>query len=217
MHPDEEVTQSTDGVDAAPAGGAGTVGLEHETGSRPAALDGAFGPAFESELRRALPPMLEALFAEGRVAGKPEVDEEVRALREELASSRLEIERLRNEKAKQDRDAYVREQMRSMGVANIELALRAVRDDIVQQGDGGWTAAVGGEAMPAEQYLRSFVGENPELMPARRTPGVGVPARTVQLSEECDLDEIRPGMDAAAMRRAREAVVRIIAQRKRTL
>lgn len=170
----------------------------------------------EEEIRRLIPSFL----AEPAGRREPPADSEsdqIRSIREELQSTRLELQRIRAEKISQDREIFLKEQLRSLGVRNVELAVRAVRNDFEMREDGEWVAAVNGERVVAHQYLRSFLSQNPELVPARAISGTGIPARHSELDEGCDLDQIRPGMDPGAMRRAREAVVRIIAQSKRTL
>lgn len=170
----------------------------------------------EEEIRRLIPSLL-AEPAEGREPVSDRESDQVRSIREELHSTRLELQRVRAEKLSQDREMFLKEQLRSLGVRNVELAMRAVRNDFEMREDGEWVAAVNGERVVAHQYLRSFLSQNPELVPARAISGTGIPARQSELEEMCDLDQIRPGMDPGAMRRAREAVVRIIAQSKRTL
>lgn len=170
----------------------------------------------EAEVRRLVPSLLgEPVKALEPLHGIE--NDEMRAIREELQATRLELQRIRAEKVSQDREVFLKEQLRSLGVRNIELALRAVRDDFEMSEEGKWVAALNGEKVVAHQYLRSFLSQNPELMPARAISGTGIPSRHGDLQEECDLDQIRPGMDPGAMRRAREAVVRIIAQSKRAL
>ena len=171
---------------------------------------------FDEGFRRILPALLNAVLAANTPSTVGECDD-IGTLRAELEASRCELERIRNEKTKQERDILIKEHVRSLGVHNVELALRATRDDIVAKGNGEWVAYLKGEEVPALQFLKQFVGENPELIPARGVRGVGLPARTEEWDEECDLDQIRPGMDSESLRRAREAVVRIIAQGKRTL
>lgn len=170
----------------------------------------------EEEIRRIIPVLI-GDSGRTREAAEGQESDDVRALREELTSTRLELQRIRAEKLLRDRDVYLKDQMRALGVRNIELAVRAVRNEVEMSDDGEWVAAINGERVEANQYLRSFVSQNPELVPARVISGTGIPSRHGELQEECDLDQIRPGMDPSSMRRAREAVVRIIAQSRRAL
>jgi hypothetical protein len=170
----------------------------------------------EGAIRRIMPELIN-VGAEAESSSGREGDCEVQAMREELNSTRRELERVRIEKVAQGREMFLREQIRSLGVRNIELAFRAVREEIEMDGDGEWIAMVKGAKVPAVQFLKSFINQNPELIPARMISGAGAPSRSDEFRDECDLDQIRPGMDPASMRRAREAVVRIIAQSKRTL
>lgn len=169
-----------------------------------------------SEVQRMLPNLLHGLAAP-KGAPSPSESEELRSIREEVAAARLEVQQLRAHKLAQDRELFLKEQIRSLGVRNVDLAFRAVRDDVEQAENGAWMAVQNGERVPALQYLQEFVAQNPELIPARIAGGSGVPSRPGEYREECDLDQIRPGMDPASLRRAKEAVVRIIAQSKRSL
>jgi hypothetical protein len=141
----------------------------------------------------------------------------VAAIQEELDAARKALEKLKDEKILQEREMFLKDELRALGVRNVDLAFRAVRDDIGQSDSKEWVATIEGQSVPAVQFLKQFVSRNPELMPARMISGGGTPSRMEEYRGECDLDQIRPGMDPATMRRAREAVVKIIAQSKRAL
>ena len=55
----------------------------------------------------------------------------------------------------------------------MDLAFRAVKDDIVRTEDGRLIAQDGQEQRPVQDFLRKFVEENPELLPARIAGGSG--------------------------------------------
>ena len=170
----------------------------------------------EELVREMLPSLASKIMRPGPEV--PQLDEAgVERIVAELESTRRELEQLRSEKLSQDREIFLREQIRSLGVRNVDLAYRAVREDVHKDQDGSWIAEVGGATVPATQFLKQFIARNPDLIPARMILGSGAPSRTEEADHECDLDQIRPGMDPASMRRAREAVVRIIAQTKRSL
>lgn len=179
--------------------------------------DSELSSLVERVVRRVLPDLMAPGHGDGRQEAATTDSEDLREIKTQLASARQEIALIRAEKAARDRELYLKDQIRALGVRNIELAYKAVREEIEQSEDGEWIARVGSERVPATQFLRSFVSQNPELVPARLISGSGTPARSEEFRDDCDLDQIRPGMDPVSLRRAREAVVRIIAQSKRTL
>ena len=101
------------------------------------------------------------------------------------------------------RSASIRAELQKLGVAKIDLAYKAVKDDV--RGIGG-----GSEL---RDFLERFVSENPELLPARLSGGSG--ASTGQrkaATEGVDLSQIRPGMSAEEMDRVRREVARVASQ-----
>jgi hypothetical protein len=108
------------------------------------------------------------------------------------------------------RSASIREELQKLGVAKIDLAYRAVKDEVYRGEDGRLLAEGGGEL---REFLTKFVQENPELLPARLTGGSG--ASTAQRStaaEGFDLASIRPGMSAEEKDRIRREVARVASQ-----
>ena len=77
-----------------------------------------------------------------------------------------------------DRNSQIRSELQRLGVAKLELAFRAVKDDIVRTEDGRLQAR-GPEGKTLQDFLAGFVQENPELLPARIAGGSGAqpPAR----------------------------------------
>src|ERR1700733_4027361 len=77
-----------------------------------------------------------------------------------------------------DRNSQIRGELQRLGVAKVELAFRAVKDDIVRAEDGRLQTR-GPEGKTLQDYLTNFVQENPELLPARIPGGSGAqnPAR----------------------------------------
>ena len=110
-----------------------------------------------------------------------------------------------------DRSASIRAELQRLGVSKIDLAYKAVKDDI-QRGEDGRLIAQGGGEMRA--YLAQFVGENPELLPARLTGGSGASAgqRNSQGTGTVDMDKIRPGMNPEEMERVRQEIARVASQ-----
>jgi hypothetical protein len=122
-----------------------------------------------------------------------------------------ENDRSRQKAEEAERSTAIRAELQKLGVAKVELAYRAVKDEIQRGDDGRLTAQDGAEL---RDYLTRFVGENPELLPARLTGGSGASAaqRTAAGQGTVDIDKIRPGMSAEDMERARQEIARVASQ-----
>lgn len=137
-----------------------------------------------------------------------EPGESIEALKQALAASREEAEELKSEASRLRKDHFLRQALSSMGVENLDLAVKAVREDIVEAGDRKWMATGEGGEVPAQEYLTEFLKKNRELLPARRLQGGGMPASRVESGGSVDLEEIRPGMDAMTLKKVRDAIGR---------
>ena len=105
----------------------------------------------------------------------------------------------------------IRAELQRLGVAKVDLAYRAVKDDI-QRGDDGRFIAKGGQGeIPVREYLAQFVQENPELLPARITGGSGMGSapKLAAHAGALDLDKIRPGMKPEELEQVRQEVARV--------
>jgi hypothetical protein len=105
-------------------------------------------------------------------------------------------------------------------VAKIDLAFKAVKDEIARTEDGRLVARGESGQMPLKDYLSAFVNENPEFLPARIAGGTGMTATfkaPPESREAVTLEQIRPGMSAEEMRRVREEIVRVASQTLRGL
>jgi len=123
------------------------------------------------------------------------LEQKVNELLAETARSRAVAEEA-------ERGASIRAELQKLGVAKIDLAFRAVKDDLKKSG---------GDEM--REYLSKFVAENPELMPARMAGGSGASAGQRSGSGGgIDLDKIRPGMSAEDMERVRQEIARVASQ-----
>lgn len=101
-----------------------------------------------------------------------------------------------------ERGASIRAELQKLGVAKIDLAFRAVKDDLQKSG-----------ADEMREYLSKFVAENPELMPARMAGGSGASAGQRSGSGGgIDMDKIRPGMSAEDMERVRQEIAWVASQ-----
>ena len=117
-----------------------------------------------------------------------------------------------------ERSSAIRAELQRLGVAKIDLAYRAVKDDIYRSEDGRLMARGGAEH--AAEYLAQFVKENPELLPARIAGGIGRERGAERRRGELaavDLDRIRPGMSAEDMERVRQEIARVASQTLRGL
>jgi hypothetical protein len=152
--------------------------------------------------------------------------EVVRAVIEELAGVKSLEQRVNelvaeNAKARAkadeaERSSAIRAELQRIGVTKIELAYRAVKDDI-RRDERGRLVAQGGAEM--KDYLAQFVGENPELLPARVSGGSGATAGQRSGSDRgaVEIDKIRPGMSAEELDRVRQEVARVAQQTLRGL
>jgi hypothetical protein len=145
---------------------------------------------------------------------KTELQEEKRrreSLEQRVNELVAENERARAKAEEAERSSTIRAELQKLGVAKVELAYKAVRDEIMRGDDGRLQAQDGADY---RDYLHRFVGENPELLPARLTGGSGATSsqRNASASASVDLDKIRPGMSADELDRARQEVARVASQ-----
>ncbi len=112
-----------------------------------------------------------------------------------------------------DKGSQIRSELQRLGVAKVDLAFKAVRDEIVRSEDGRLQAR-GAEGKSMQEYLNSFVQENPELLPARIAGGSGAQtvARTSSPSPGVDLDSISPNMNKEDLERVRKEISKLAAQ-----
>ena len=115
-----------------------------------------------------------------------------------------------------ERHATIRTELQRLGVHKVDLAFKAVKDDVQRTEDGRLVSRQGGEDRPLSDFLETFVHDNPELLPARIAGGSGatgavrrVPAPPVA---PVDLDRIHPGMSSEEMERVRQEIARLASQ-----
>ncbi len=112
-----------------------------------------------------------------------------------------------------DRNSTIRAELQRMGVAKVDLAFKAIKDDVYRADDGRLLAKGDQGDVSLKEYLSHFLNENPEFLPARMTGGSGVvPGPKAPANGGADLDKIRPGMSAEEAERARQEIVRIASQ-----
>ena len=169
-------------------------------------------------VRQTIQEFVQAEQKKAEPAYKTELQEERR--RRESLEGRLNQLVEENRKARAmadeaDRNSQIRGELQRLGVAKVELAFRAVKDDIVRADDGRLLAR-GAEGKTLNEYLSNFVQENPELLPARIPGGSGAqnPARNVQqsMSGGVEIEKIKPGMNKDESDRVRQEIAKIASQ-----
>jgi GTPase SAR1 family protein len=126
-----------------------------------------------------------------------------------------ENKRSRQQAEESDRAATIRAELQRMGVAKVDVAFKAIKDDIYRAEDGRLLAKGEEGDVSVKEYVSHFLNENPEFLPARIAGGSGAvsahkpPAAS---SGAADLDKIRPGMSAEETERIRQEIVRIASQ-----
>lgn len=113
-----------------------------------------------------------------------------------------------------ERSSSIRAELQRLGVAKLDLAFKAVREDVFRSEDGRLMARTDSGEVPAKEYLTHFVSENPELLPARIPGGSGASGtqRGGQTGGGVDLDKIRPGMSPEELERVRQEISRVAQQ-----
>jgi hypothetical protein len=113
-----------------------------------------------------------------------------------------------------ERSTAIRAELQRLGVSKVDLAFRAVRDDVKRAEDGRLVAISDKGEQGLKEYLAHFVSENPELLPARISGGSGAaaPPRAGTSGGGFDLDKIRPGMSAEELQRVRQEIARVANQ-----
>ena len=114
-----------------------------------------------------------------------------------------------------ERNSTIRAELQRLGVAKVDLAFKAVKDDVQRTEDGRLVGTTENGALSLREYLTHFVNENPEFLPARNLGGSGAmsgPRGTPAASHTVDLDKIKPGMSPEELERVRQEIARIASQ-----
>jgi hypothetical protein len=155
--------------------------------------------------------------ARSEPAYKTELVEE-RKRREQLERRVNELitenQRSRKTAEEAERNSAIRAELQRLGVSKLDLAYKAVKDDILRAEDGKMVAKTGQGELGMKEYLSQFVSENPELLPARNVSGsgAGFVERQSPVRETIDIDKIRPGMSPEELARVRQEIARIATQ-----
>ena len=107
-----------------------------------------------------------------------------------------------------ERSAAVRAELQRQGVSKLDLAYKAIRDEIHRAEDGTLVAQGGGGI---REHVEQFVKENPELLPARLGGGSGAGGgqRSSPGEAPVELEKIRPGMSPEELNRVRQEIARV--------
>lgn len=118
-----------------------------------------------------------------------------------------------------DRHSTIRAELQRLGVSKVDLAFRAVRDDVVRTEDGRLLGRGDEGEQPLKEFLAGFVNANPEFLPARISGGAGVipSAKGPSGGGAVDIDKIKPGMSREEMERVRQEILRVASQTLRGL
>ncbi|MCS7024731.1 MAG: hypothetical protein NZV14_08005 [Bryobacteraceae bacterium] len=128
-----------------------------------------------------------------------------------------ESQRSRQLAEEAERQAAIRAELQRHGVVKLDLAYRAVKEDVKRTPDGRLVAQGADGEVGLREYIARFVDENPEFLPARISGGSGSPSggRTTLPGPtpfSADLEKIRPGMDREDLERIRQEVARVAMQ-----
>jgi hypothetical protein len=177
-----------------------------------------------ADLRPIIQGVIEEFVRAQQVKAEPAYKAELldeRKRREELERRFNELvqenQRSRQIAEEAERSVSIRSELQRLGVAKVDLAYRAVKDDIQRGEDGRLTAKGGQGEITVRDYLTQFVQENPELLPARITGGSGMGSgpKIPASGGGVDLDKIRPGMSTEELERVRQEISRVANQAMR--
>ncbi len=178
----------------------------------------ASGTELRNIVRQAIEEFVRTEQRQAEPVYKVELQEERK--RRETLEARLnqlveENKRARAAADEADRHAQIRTELQRAGISKIDLAFKAVKDEIVRADDGRLQTK-GPDGKSLQEYVSSFVQENPELLPARIPGGSGAQNPTRQSSQpetsSISLESIRPGMSKDELDRVREHISKVAAQ-----
>jgi hypothetical protein len=148
---------------------------------------------------------------------KAELQEERR--KREALEKRLNQMAEENRKSREvaelaERSSKIKSELQALGVTKVDLAYKAVEDDIQRAEDGrlvvrGETGEVG-----VREYLSNFVNDNPEFLPARIQGGSGIVTntRTSNSQAPVSINSISPSMSKEDKERVRQEILRVTSQ-----
>ena len=175
------------------------------------------GTDVRSLIRGVIEEFVKAEQVKAEPAYKAELIDE-RRRREELENRVNELvkenQRTRQVAEEAERSASIRTELQRLGVAKIDLAYKAVKDDVQRTEDGRLTARGEEGEVPLRDYLAQFVQDNPELLPARIAggSGMGSGSKATASTSAVDLEKIRPGMSEEDLAKVRQEIARVAGQ-----
>jgi hypothetical protein len=109
-----------------------------------------------------------------------------------------------------ERSSKIRNELHALGVTKVDLAFKAVQEDIQRTEDGRLVAKTDVGECGLKEYLTSFVHENPEFLPARIPGGTGLTGSRVTPGKGAvDTDMISPKMSSDDKERVRQEILRV--------
>jgi hypothetical protein len=175
------------------------------------------GPELRSLIRGVIEEFVKAEQVKTEPAYKAELIDE-RRRREDLENRVNDLVR-ENQRTRQvaeeaERGMSIRSELQRLGITKVDLAYRAVKDDVQRTEDGRLTARSDQGEVPLRDYLAQFVQENPELLPARIPggSGMGSGSKAPAASTSVDIDKIRPGMSEDELAKVRQEISRVASQ-----
>lgn len=172
--------------------------------------------AVRNIMRDVIAEFMRAEQAKSEPAYKTELIEERRrreSLEKRLSELEDETRRVRGRAEEAERHSAIRAELQKLGVQKVDLAFKAVKDEIARGEDGRLFGRHDGQELPLSDYLLHFVNENAELLPARIAGGSGArgASRAVPVppAPPVDLDRIHPGMSPDELERVRREIARL--------
>lgn len=115
-----------------------------------------------------------------------------------------------------DRFSAIRTELQRQGVTKLDLAFKALKDDVRRDDEGRLVAATEHGEVNLKEYVAEFVSANPEFLPARMSGGTGLASgtrpATLSPGHGVDMDRIRPGMSREDLDQIRQEVARVAMQ-----
>jgi hypothetical protein len=176
------------------------------------------GAGVRSLIRETIEEFLKREQSKNEPAYQAELLEE-RKRREQLERRVNELveenKRSRQQAEEADRNASIRAELQKHGVVKVDLAFKAVKDEVYRTADGRLVARGEQGETALKDYVGQFVRENPEFLPARIPGGSGVTTGQRAAAPgggSVDLEKIKPGMSAEEAERIRQEIVRVASQ-----
>jgi hypothetical protein len=177
-------------------------------------------PSAEQDVRGMIRNVIEEFLTTERRKAEPAYKADLVEERRRREQLERQVNQLveENQKAKKfaeesDRNAQIRSELQRLGVVKVELAHKAVKDDIQRTPDGALVARTAEGELPVKEYLTKFVLENPEFLPARIAGGSGMTTTPrSSVGSGIELEQIRPGMSTEEMQRVREQIAQVALQ-----